>query len=243
MQDGSLSPLRAFFKNKWVRIILIIDAIALLIVIGLAIWNATKVSTITFNIAPIDATISVNGNTNYTNGQYAITPGTYEVTISREGLESKTLTVDLTPKHVTTVSAFLVGADNSFNFYELKENYESYKKLESIASKENNITTDSDTSAEEFVGNYQRNLRLYQTALPIDYSDQQEIIRAGSPWYTTTRAFTISYNHSDECTKTLCIKISIEKIDDDNFIQEYLKEKGFDIKLYEVKYETHFSQN
>lgn len=239
-EDGSISPARAFFRNKWVRIVLIIDVIVLLIIIGLAIRNATKTSTINFNITPIDATISINGDTKYTNGQYAMTPGTYKITISHEGLESKTITVDLAPQYSTTVTTFLAGADNNFEFYELKENHESLQKLQEIASVNNNITTDQDISAADFIADFQKAYQLYQNELPISYYEYKETA-GSSPKYTTTKD--ISIMSSDECQKTLCLKAVMFMTDDKNFVENLLSEKGFDLKIFEVIYETPYSKN
>ena len=67
-EDGNISPLKAFFKNKWVRLILILDIAAIIAIVVIIIINSTRVSTLVFDIAPLDATISVNGDEHYKNG-------------------------------------------------------------------------------------------------------------------------------------------------------------------------------
>ncbi len=233
-EDVGVAPLRAFFRNKWVRTILILDVVVIFIVAGILIWQATKVSTIIFNIAPIDATISVNGNTNYTNGQYSITPGTYEINISREGLEAKTLSVDIEPHYVVTVNMFLVGADNDFEFYELKENYASYDKLKSIASAGNNITIDQDVSAENFIDNFQKNYELYQNDLPIDISEMSKTEPSWMMW-----GVLISRSDDKDCKKTLCIEVVLINTENKELVIDAMNEHGFNLKEFEIRYEIY----
>lgn len=59
--DESVSPVRQFFRHKWVRLILALDVVAIVAVVGILIWNATKTATINFSVAPIDASIQIGG--------------------------------------------------------------------------------------------------------------------------------------------------------------------------------------
>lgn len=72
MQNEGVSPLKAFFQNRWVRVVLVIDIVIIAAIIGIIIYNATKNAIISFAIAPIDATITVNGNSSYSNGSQII---------------------------------------------------------------------------------------------------------------------------------------------------------------------------
>lgn len=238
--DGSTSAFRQFLRNKWVRLILIIDAVAIIAIIGVIIWNTTKTATINFSIAPVDAKIQIDGQGEYYNGSYQVHPGNHTITISHDGLISKTFTMDLKSGYDTTLTTFLKGEGDNFDFYTLRDNYESFQKLSKIASAGNNLTTDEDPSASDFIQNFERNYELYQTILPINYSNQIEtILPDGSPWYVTTRAFNIERSSSSECQKTLCLKAVISILDDNNFISEILQEKGFELNFCEVKYEDH----
>ena len=234
MQDGSLSPVKAFFKNKWVRIILIIDVLALLAVIGVIVWNTTKVSTINFNIAPVDATISVNGNTNYTNGQYAITPGTYQITVSHENFETKTFTVNVEPHYVATLTAFLKTTDDNFEFYKLQDNYESYEKLKSIASKNNNTTTDQDTSAEQFISDFEQTLSIMQV-LPI-----KGYVYADSGVGSSTAGFAIRDGRNRAgCEKIACLLVNYYGKGYEETVAEKIKAAGYNPTDYQILYERY----
>ena len=234
MQDGNVSPLKAFFRNKWVRIILIIDIIAFLVVIGIIIMNSTKVSTINFNIAPVDATISVNGNTNYTNGQYAITPGSYEIVVSHEGLESKTFNIDIEPHYVVALTTFLKGADNGFGFYELNANYESYEKLKAIASKDNNLTTDQDTSAEQFISDSEHKLSIVNI-LPI-----KGYVYADPSVGASTAGFAIRDGKSRrDCEKIACLLVNYYGEGYEETVAEKIKAAGYNPADYQLLYERY----
>ena len=233
-EDGSISPLRAFFRNKWVRIILIIDVIAIFGIIGVLIWQATKVSTIIFNVAPIDATISVNGNTNYTNGEYALTPGAYEIEISHEGLETKTVSVNIEPQHVMNVTLFLADANSDFDFYKLKDNYGSYQKLKTIASADSNITTDQDASAESFISDFERTMSI-MNILPI-----KGYVYAEPSVNVSTAGFTIHNGQGVKgCEKIACLLVNYYGKDYEEAVTNEINEAGYSPMDYQIIYERY----
>ena len=230
MQDGSVSPIGSFFRNKWVRLILIVDILAIIGIIAIIIYNLTKNSIINFTIAPIDATITVNGNSSYHNGSYQFHPGTYEVVIYHDGLNSKTFTVELQDNSNAAITTFLSGSDN-FDFYRLKDNYSSYLALERIAAASDNQTTDHDTSAEEFIADFRRNYNLYSTQLPATYSeydDNNELVKY------------ISVNKSDKCDVTLCIKALMNSESDRTLADSLLQGKGFNLEDFEIEYKVFY---
>ena len=228
--DATLSLVQIFFRNKWVRLILIIDVVILLIFIIALAWQTTKTSTINLNIVPFDSTISINGKSGYNNGEYSITPGTYEVAISHDGLESKTLTIDIPPKHVVSVTTFLSDADKTFGYYKLRENLGSFNHLAAIASTDNNITTDQDLSAEQFIRQFQEDYSIFTTKLPIDY---QESSGYGQD-LTITKNITIEANQN--CKSTLCIKALVVGTQDQEYINNILRNNDINPEDYEIEY-------
>lgn len=235
MQDGSVSPIKAFFRNKWVRSILVLDLIAIIFIIALVISNATKTSAITFNVVPAESQILINGE-NYINGTYHITPGTYEVEISHPDLDTKIFTVDLEHSDIATITTFL-HQGNDFNFYELKENLDSLFELTNIASAGYNQTTDQDTSAETFIADFQRNYDLYLTKLPIvDQTPSKYGIEYGVNYEYDT--LTIQNGDSlSECEKTICLYITDTSGEKEQFALSVIEKFGFDKNLYQVVYE------
>ncbi len=82
MRDKDNSPLKEFFHNKYILAFLAIDIIAIVALVGVFINRSTRISTINFNVVPANATISVDGDKHYKNGQYDIAPGAYKIEIS-----------------------------------------------------------------------------------------------------------------------------------------------------------------
>ena len=231
MQDNvMLSPLQAFFRNKWVRLFLVVDVALLLILILILIWQTTKVSTIKLNVVPFDSTITINGKSGFTNGEYSITPGTYQVTISHDDLETKTLAVDISPKNVVSVTAFLSDTDKTFNFYKLRKNLDSFNSLKEIASSENNLTTDHDTSAEAFIQKFQTNYTDFTTKLPIEYRE--------STGYGETLSIqkNITLKAAYDCDLTLCIQALVVGTDSKEFVDNLLQDKGINLEDFEIEY-------
>lgn len=231
MQDDvMLSPLQAFFRNKWVRLFLVVDVVLLLILILILIWQATKVSTIKLNVVPFDSTITINGKSGFTNGEYSITPGTYQVTISHDDLETKTLAVDISPNNVVSITTFLSDTDKTFDFYKLRKNLDSFYNLKEIASSENNLTTDHDTSAEEFIQKFQTNYTDFTTKLPIEYYE--------STGYGETLSIqkNITLKAAYDCDLTLCIQALVVGTDSKEFVDNLLRDKGINLEDFEIEY-------
>ncbi|MBQ1373371.1 hypothetical protein IIY66_01025, partial [Candidatus Saccharibacteria bacterium] len=165
MENEGNTPLGLFFRKKWVRIVLVIDAVVVLVIVIMLIIDSMKTAVLELNIVPLDTQISVNGSTSYSNGKYRMFPGVYEVELSYPGMESKKITVDLSHKDAALISTFLSGNDD-FYHYRLKEHYDDFVALSKIASANHNQTTDYDISAESFIADFQRNYYLFTTQLP-----------------------------------------------------------------------------
>ena len=194
----------------------------------LSINKATETATINFNIVPADATVTINGSGDYKNNgpAYSFFPGTYEVQISHPDLDTKTLTINLEPNSNLTVTTFL-SKDNNFYYYTLYGNYGNFYKLASIASAQDNQTTDNDTSAETFIKKYQEQYDLYTTELPVTYS---EFTSKGSlSKYITVRK---GYN----CKRTLCLSATIFDENDKEKVAELLRTKKFNVEDFEIEY-------
>ena len=82
--------------NKKQKIAVISFFIIIIIIpITLFIINIFKSSTLTIKIAPADTTIVIN-NKRYKNGKHKLFPGTYTISVSKEGFESYSTTINLT---------------------------------------------------------------------------------------------------------------------------------------------------
>ncbi len=230
MQDGNVSPVGKFFRNKWVWLIGAIDIIIVLVIVIAVVINARKTNVINFNVVPSDAQISVNGDTSYTNGQYRFSPGEYTVEISHPGLTSKTLLVDLEHQDAVSIVTFLSDNGN-FDYYKLRDHFGDYTALSQIASAGSNQTTDRDTSAETFITNFENAYNLYSTELPVTYSEYTE--RDGRR--QLSKYITIRADYS--CEQTLCLKAVLFEDSDRTRVIPMLEDAGFNVEDYEIKYE------
>lgn len=237
--EVNTSPIKLFFHKKWVRIVLVLDFIVIIAIIGLVIANSMKTSIVSFYVAPVDATIVVNG-TKYTNGTYQFFPGSYDVVISHADLDSKDFHLDLTSNSTTNVTTFLSATDDNgtqtFDFYTLKPNYDSFQTLASIAGKDNNQTIDRDTSAEEFIEKYQNTYNIYYSnALPINYQSYTKD-EAGEP--LLDKSITIKRaSEKVSCRELLCVQVLMINAEDKDLADSLLTQKGLDLSYMEIIYE------
>lgn len=222
-----------FFKNKWVRLILAIDAVMILAIIGMVILDIAKNSVIYLNVTPVDAIISIDGRTEVTNGMYAIMPGTHEITIAREGLESKTFTIDIAPDYVVEFTTFLKGEGDNFDFYKLIPNYNSYLKLVEIASVGNNRTTDEDFSAEPFIVDFERVLSITDD-LPIKGWVYGAPAGTGNG---ATAMFAIQNGiNMKECEIISCLLVNYDGTDFEEEVIKSIEDAGYDPLDYQIIY-------
>lgn len=229
------SSVTSLLKNKWVRIALIVNGLIIVAMIAIAIINARKTATIMVSLAPIDAEVTLGGKT-YKNGAYQIVPGEYEATISREGLNSKTFTINVAGNSVTNLVTFLSDGNN-FDYYAKSGNYESFYALSQIAAAGNNITTDQDKSAESFITWFQNAYNLYQSALPINYTEYENLEHGRS----LTTDITIKRT-SEDCAKILCIDaliLTTDGRDGKALANELMTSKGLKLEDYEIKYKLY----
>ena len=233
LNNGSISPVKQFLRNKWVRLVLVIDVIVVIAIIGILIFNASKTAIVSFNVAPIDAKIQLNGQGEYSDGSYQVLPGTYEITISHDNLTPKTFTLELKPNHETTLVAFLSDNGN-FEFYKLMDNSASYQRLTEIASKSNNITTDHDTSAEQFISDFNQILSITKV-LPI-----KGYVHADPSISASTAGFTIRDGRSkEECERIACLLVNYYGNGYEETVAEKIKEAGYNPADYQIVYERY----
>ncbi len=238
MQREGISPIKAFFQNKLVWLVLVLNLIAIVVVVVLFFGNANKTAVMNFVITPVDAKIMVNGGSGYSNNgeAYYFTPGTYEVEISREPLDTKTITVNLEADHNTTVTAFL-SKDGGFEFYELKENLSSYYVLTEIAAKNNNQTIDGDNSAEDFIEKTQNNFELFSEYLPIvDRTPTGYGLEYGVGYQYNTLMIEDG-RYLENCEKILCLYVTDTSGEKEQYAMSVIKKFGFDTDLCQIIYE------
>lgn len=220
------------FRNKWTRIILIFDVLLVIFIIALPFLHNRPHATLVLDIVPLDSVVTAGGQ-QFTPGTYDMAEGTYEFTVSHDGLNSKTFTLTLENDHVTTLTTFL--SDGSLDFYRQKDHVDYYAQLAAMASASNNRTTDHDTSAEAFIDHYEAANELMGAALPIQHTE-----------YTNTDTgpevsmdITIRASNDSSCETWHCIEALMLYTDDEAFVNQLLIDKGFNLEDYEIKYKIY----
>ena len=230
-----ISLFGVYLRNEWVRVVLAVNIVAVLVVVSFSLFDATKTATVVFNVVPVDATIEVNGGgVRYKNGSYRLHPGTYEIRISCDGLDTKTFFVDLRSGYNTPVTVFLSEGSN-FGFYEFRDNHASFEKLSEIASPNNNQTTDHDTSAEEFILQQEQKNSISKFT-PIRFA-----ICENPATRVNCDAVEVTYDYSEKCDnqKCLIIKGRKEELTNDVITEltNQLSGRGYNLDNYRYIYE------
>lgn len=234
--ESNTAPARMFFRSKWVKLVLVFDVLLIIAIVIIAVINGMKSSILGLNITPIDAQVLINGKEYENSNSYRMRPGEYEVSVSREGLETKKFEIKLEGDSILDVTTFLAGDDDSFEFYELAGNYESFYRLAGMASVEYNITVDQDTRAEEFIAKYQKAYDLFTSGvLPINYTEYATADGGGG----LVKDVTIMVNRDGDCTKTMCIKALMVGTDSKELIADLLASKGLKAEDYEIIYKVY----
>ncbi|MBO4812570.1 carboxypeptidase regulatory-like domain-containing protein [Candidatus Saccharibacteria bacterium] len=236
MQNSdNVSPLSNIIKSKWFKVVVIVDILAFIAIIILVVYNSLKNAVISINVAPLDAKVALNGKADYKNGQYSLLPGKYEVTVSYDGLDSKTISINLEPHSVTTVSLYLTK-DGDFDYYEQKDNYASYQKLYSIVSSENNRSSDNDTSAEKFVSSFEKKYSIFKDLPIIDKTPSPYGLSLGSRYQYDI--LTIKDGRAlEECTKTLCLQITDTLGSKEDYAESVIDKFGYNHNDFQIIYQ------
>ena len=221
MRNEGDSLVREFLRKWWVKVFLLVDVVLVIVVIAVAVVQANRNAVINFEVTPLDAEITLNGEGGYENGEYKVLPGEYTIRVTHDGMEPKELTVKVGANEYATVATFLKGEDGGFSYYELKENYGDYERLKEMASKGDNRTYDGDTSAEEFVAGIESGLAKMEQLPIVDVVDSRDGVGG--------RGFVVidHDDEMDECTKTLCLLIRDSVNVGEDFAQKFARDNGY----------------
>ncbi len=127
-------------RHKGVVFGILIAVIAIAIPITLLVIDSLKTSTLLIFVTPLDATITINGK-QYPNGNYRLFPqnGQVTATISKDGYQSKEISLSLESNKTTTLYTYLV-CDNGELYCYLKDT-ESYNLLKYLNNSDEALTS------------------------------------------------------------------------------------------------------
>lgn len=192
---------------------IIVDIVVIAVIVVINIINSKRNAIFDILIAPVDATITVDG-VEFKNGAYKFFPGQHEVKIVADGFTTKTATVNLEENKTIKLYTFLVPENNEYIKYAY--NPENITVLMKVGQGNQRV--------EEFIDDYNLQMALIEK-LPYAYSDAEG------------RRFTILDITDDECKKIVCLSVTdISGEGNYSFAKQYLGEKGLNEQYYDLSY-------
>lgn len=192
---------------------IIVDIVVIAVIVAINIINSKRNAIFDILIAPVDATITVDG-VEFKNGTYKFFPGQHEVKIVADGFTTKTTTVNLEENKTVKLYTFLVPENNEYIKYAY--NPENITVLMKVGQGNQRV--------EEFIDDYNLQMALIEK-LPYAYSDAEG------------RRFTILDITDDECKKIVCLSVTdISGEGNYSFAKQYLSEKGLNEQYYDLSY-------
>ena len=230
--EGGKSYISVFISNKVVRIIALVDLLLVVALIAYAAIKNTNNAYIYINVAPVDSKITINGKSHYKNGTYIVKAGSYNISISHDGLKTKTFNLNLDSDEKANMITFLVGENNDMSYYLERNNSASYEVLNQIAAKGKNVTYDKDKSAEKTIEKYNRAIGLTKL-LPIENTERDSGDNA------IKKSIIIKKSTENSCKSVLCIDALMLYTTDEKEVKSIIVEKGYNPEDYEINYKKH----
>ena len=214
----NLSPLQAFLRSKWVRVVLVVDVLLVLLLIGVAIFQNTKTATVDILTVPSVAKVKIGGG-EYESGAYRIHPGDYEATVYADGFVTKTVPVEARAGEISKVWVYLVPEEGNLNYY--AQHVDDWYNMGLMSDEE-----------------AQRVYRLLsiQEELPMDYVER-EMDNEGE--MNLVKDITISANNGEGCETYYCLKVATILDKNEETVRGLLAEKGFNLDDYEVEWKVY----
>ena len=232
--DLAQSEFGRFIRNKYIIAVLAVDIITIVFILLNNFSNARKTAYITFKVTPTDSTIAIKGKDNYQNGTYRISPGDYTISVSHDNFDTKEIPLTISANDSINFALFLTKDSKVPAYYSYKANSDSYLLLNDIASENNNITFDSDHSAEQFIANFNSALKIQQF-LPIESEEYEE-----SPTgRRLTSSITIKSDDGEECLSQLCLKAIMLHTSEKTRVKTMINEKGLNADDYQIDYKIY----
>lgn len=218
----NLSPLQAFLRSKWVRVVLVVDVLLVLLLIGVAIFQNTKTATVDILTVPSVAKVKIGGG-EYESGAYRIHPGDYEATVYADGFVTKTVPVEARAGEISKVWVYLMPEEGNLNYYaQHEEDWENMRLLD-------------DEEA-------QRMYRLLSISdvLPLYYTEHFFDTDGEISMEKDVIVTTLSSKNDFNCQEYYCLQASTYLLDEDeNIIRKMLAEEGYDLDDYGIEWRVY----
>ena len=213
--------MKEFLARRW-KLLLVVFNVLLVAGAALIIINhKLKTATVDILVAPIEATVKLNGRAYENQRSYDLRPGKYTAEISYDGLESKKVEFTLEKNSFYRLREYLTGKDGDLSFY--KKNDTNYEVFREIAQNNDKLA--------DFIKTQDKALAL-RDELPIEISEYTEGFQS-QIWYI------INFDTSEkDCDKAACIVITDLSGGSEQAAKNLLVSKGYRLEDYKIKYQV-----
>lgn len=205
-------------RTSKLRMILACVAVVLAVsAIAAVAYNVNKNARLTVIVAPIDATIKINGK-QYNNGTADFFPGEVKIEVSRKDFDTKTVTVNL-ESHKTTTALVYLTQDGDLDYYETSA--ADYEILRLVA----------DDNVAEYLEKMEKRLAI-RDLLPLTKNTDADT--PDSKYGVYSRQTLINDGSElPDCDRVICLSL-IDNTDSDDVARALLDEYGYNFDDFKI---------
>lgn len=218
-------------NHKIVSIVIAVNLLAVIIIAVAFVIHNSKTATVDIEVVPTDAVIKLNGQTyeNYTSQN--LLPGKYVAELSMEGMETKTIELDLTSDDFYRLHAYLLDADGTFDFYETRPSQ--VDALEQLGLK--------DEALNNFIERYNAIYSIVDK-LPLQLYNRTD--DPATTWGIYVEQYGVSNSDETEndedslaakCQTIVCLEAYVNNASEDK-VYELIREAGYNPDDYQITF-------
>lgn len=205
-----------FIKRHKIATLVTINLVALIIAIVIIIIHLAKTATIDINVAPNDATITLNGRKYDNNTSHDVLPGNYHVKIAMDGMQTKEYDISLERNGFIRIWDYLLDEKGGFDYYLTHPD-----DMATLAE------LDIDQKVKGIV-NYYNRITSIRDMLPLEYYERFEVDKPLGVF--------IEEDPNDCDSKALCLVVYGGEKNRDIALK-LIKEAGYDPEDYGIRFE------
>lgn len=206
-------------QHKIISLMIFLNVVALLLVTLAIVIHNSKTATIDLLVAPSDAVVELNGARYDNLKSHNITPGSYNVKISMDGMQTKEFNIELVDGEFERIWAYLLDDNGGFGYY--MSHPDDAAILNDVADEE----------VKEFLAEYNR-LNSIQEVLPLQYSNTFD------ENVTEIVSISVRWGIDDECKeKAYCLIVHDFTGKNTEKALQLIRDAGFNPDDYELVYE------
>ena len=205
-----------FIKRHKIATLVTINLVALIIAIVIIIIHLAKTATIDINVAPNDATITLNGRKYDNNTSHDVLPGNYHVKIAMDGMQTKEYDISLERNGFIRIWDYLLDEKGGFDYYLTHPD-----DMATLAE------LDIDQKVKDIV-NYYNRITSIRDMLPLEYYERFEVDKPLGVF--------IEEDPNDCDSKALCLVVYGGEKNRDIALK-LIKEAGYDPEDYGIRFE------